>query len=62
VRNHDNNSLNRVLSKEEFNEVYSHARDLGFEHLFVQFPEKDPDHQNATSPYLPDFRETEPFK
>ena len=62
VRNHNNNSLNRFLAEEEFNEVYSHAQDLGFEHLFVQFPEKNPDHQESTSPYLPDFREAEPFR
>jgi putative pyruvate formate lyase activating enzyme len=58
VRHHDDNVLNGSLSQKEFNEVCAHAQDLGFKHLFVQFPEKDP----ATSPYLPDFRKSQPFQ
>ncbi len=52
---------NRFLSEKEFNTVYDHARELGFNHLFVQFPEKDSDHLPVTSQFLPDFREARPF-
>jgi hypothetical protein len=54
--------LNRFLSEEEFNKTYSHALDLGFDHLFVQFPEKSPGNKAPFSPFLPDFRRSEPFK
>ena len=53
--------LDRFISWEEFNRVYSHAQELGFEYLFVQFPEKDMD-QPEISPFLPDFQGAEPFK
>jgi putative pyruvate formate lyase activating enzyme len=53
--------LGRFISWEEFNRVYSHAQELGFEYLFVQFPEKDLD-QPEISPFLPDFQGAEPFK
>jgi putative pyruvate formate lyase activating enzyme len=52
-------ALNRYLTGEEFDEVYSHALDLGFRHLFVQFPE-DPSAQDRP-PFLPDFRLDKPF-
>lgn len=52
-------SLNRHLSEEEFNQVYSHALDLGFQHLFVQFPEEA--NSNGKAPFLPDFRLNKPF-
>lgn len=52
-------ALNRPLAVEEFNRVYSHALDLGFRHLFVQFPKSA---DSATKPpFLPDFRLDEPF-
>jgi putative pyruvate formate lyase activating enzyme len=52
-------SLNRYLTEEEFNQVYSHALDLGFERLFVQFPvDKSPE---TKPPFLPDFRLDKPF-
>jgi len=54
--------LNRPTSEQEFNTVYSHALELGFEHLFVQFPESTPEHLPAISPFLPDFGQVEPFK
>jgi putative pyruvate formate lyase activating enzyme len=55
-------ALNRLISHEEFDKVYSHAMALGFENLFVQFPEKGPGLQTARSPFLPDFHLAEPFK
>ena len=55
----DAEALNRCLTEEEFNQVYSHVLDLGFEHLFVQFPvEESPD---CKPPFLPDFRLDKPF-
>ena len=61
VRDHDNENLNRKIHQWEFDRVYAHAQELGFDHLFVQFPEKKPDHPTQSSPYLPDFRRAEPF-
>jgi putative pyruvate formate lyase activating enzyme len=55
----DAEALNRYLTQEEFDQVYSHALDLGFQHLFVQFPEQAlPD---SKSHFLPDFRLDKPF-
>ena len=62
VRHHHDIALNRSLSKKEFDEVYAHALDLGFAHLFVQFPEKNSVNQPEASPFLPDFRKAEPFE
>jgi putative pyruvate formate lyase activating enzyme len=53
--------LNRPLTQEEFHKVYSHALDLGFRHLFVQFPDKTTPEPANISPFLPDFRQAEPF-
>ena len=53
--------LNRPVSEEEFDRVYLHAHDLGFEHLFVQFPEKSASQRRAPSPFLPDFERPDPF-
>lgn len=50
-------SLTRRLSKEEFDRVYAHAGELGFRHLFVQFPEGGSDDS-----FFPDFRDARPFK
>ncbi len=61
VRHHNDKNLNRLLSEEEFNYVYSHARNLGFENLFVQFLENDTGHNPRVSPFLPDFRQKNPF-
>jgi putative pyruvate formate lyase activating enzyme len=54
-------ALNRPISHEEFDRVYAHAMDLGFENLFVQFPEKSSRPQSARSLFLPDFRQADPF-
>jgi len=54
-------ALNRFLSQEEFDSVYAHTIDLGFENLFVQFPEKRSGSQSASSPYLPNFQQAKPF-
>jgi putative pyruvate formate lyase activating enzyme len=54
--------LNRSVTKEEFERVYSHALDLGFENIFVQFPEKACEKRPPKPRFLPDFRLAEPFK
>ncbi|MDY7036897.1 MAG: radical SAM protein [Thermodesulfobacteriota bacterium] len=53
--------LNRLLTPDEFNRVYSHTLDLGFTHLFVQFPDKPSSERSNISPYLPDFHKEKPF-
>ena len=53
--------LNRFLSHAEFDKAYSHVKELGFENIFVQFPEKGPS-RHPTDPYfLPDFLRAKPF-
>ena len=61
VTNQRDKELNLILSHEEFYKVYSHATELGFENLFVQFPEKKLKCQSVHSPFLPDFQRAEPF-
>ncbi|OQX63882.1 MAG: hypothetical protein B5M55_06695 [Desulfococcus sp. 4484_242] len=52
--------LNRRVASEEFEAVLSHARTLGFEHLFVQFPEQ-PGQYGGASLFVPDFEKPSPF-
>jgi len=61
VVHQEDEDLNRPVSEEEFDRVYSHAQELGFEHLFVQFPERDTSQHRALSPFLPDFERPDPF-
>jgi len=49
--------LNRMVTPDEFDAVYQHALDLGFENMFVQYP--DPD--SSRRPFLPDFTRERPF-
>jgi putative pyruvate formate lyase activating enzyme len=53
--------LNRAITREEFDRVYSHAMDLGFEHLYVQFPDQNSSDRFRHSPFLPDFQREQPF-
>lgn len=57
---HEDPNLNRPLRRDEFDRVYGHALDLGFKHLFVQFPELEMDTEKK-APFVPDFRLTQPF-
>ena len=51
--------LNRRITGAEFQAVYDHALSLGFQHLFVQYPENyDP----AALEFLPDFNKPQPFQ
>jgi len=57
----EDRELNLCISEDEFYRVYSQVMELGFEHIFVQFPRQDNGNQPKTSPFLPDFRLEEPF-
>ncbi|GAK57881.1 hypothetical protein U27_04853 [Candidatus Vecturithrix granuli] len=48
--------MQRPITREEFQKVYDHALELGFNQLFVQYPEQ----QDAA--FLPDFQQDEPFQ
>ncbi len=63
VQPHSDMHFNRKISEKEFEAVYSHALELGFNRIFVQFPGKDQAGrpQEKASPFLPDFRERKPF-
>jgi len=61
VCRHPDPDLNRRVRSDEFEAVLSHAQELGFEHLFVQFPETDASTRPAASRFLPDFNKPEPF-
>jgi len=53
--------LNRRIRSDEFEAVLSHAQELGFEHLFVQFPETCNRDEPVNPPFLPDFKKSQPF-
>jgi len=57
----EDEGLNRPLTNNEFEQVYAHALDLGFENLYVQFPDQDTSESNHVSPFLPDFQLEKPF-
>lgn len=61
VRRHKESELNRSISGDEFDRVYEHALELGFENLFVQFPEESSPPEGNESPFLPDFQLARPF-
>lgn len=54
-------TLARPLLQEEFDRVYAHVQELGFRHMFVQFPEEDGSGADS-APFLPDFRKPRPFQ
>lgn len=61
VVHHEDSELNRTITDQEFEKVHDHAIQLGFKHMFVQFPEdyKSPSQGNPS--FLPDFKKGEPF-
>ncbi len=50
--------LNRRVRRDEFQEVFRHAQELGFTNLFVQYLEEITE---EGQPFLPNFREIKPF-
>jgi putative pyruvate formate lyase activating enzyme len=53
--------LNRRVRQDEFDAVLSHAKELGFEHLVVQFMETAVSPPSAMPRFLPDFKRAQPF-
>ena len=54
-------SLNRLLTRREFEQVFQHARSLGFEQLFVQFPDDIDKNAKKKPRFQPDFTKEQPF-
>jgi len=54
-------SLNRTITREEFDRAYEHVLELGFEHIYVQLPEEADLGAWEIDPFLPDFRLEDPF-
>lgn len=52
--------LNRRITAEEFEQAYEHCLELGFETLFVQFPDEK-EELEARPAFVPDFTSTRPF-
>jgi putative pyruvate formate lyase activating enzyme len=55
-------ALNRAVTVEEFNIVYQYTRELGFENLFVQFPEGNGHDGVLGGSFVPDFVKEKPFE
>ena len=53
--------LNRRIRRDEFGKVLDHAKDLGFETLFVQYPDQGLVDPNKRPRFLPDFSSPNPF-
>ncbi|MBW2082604.1 MAG: radical SAM protein [Deltaproteobacteria bacterium] len=53
--------LNRTIKKEEFEMVLSHAKDLGFHTLFVQYLSNNITVTNEKPSFVPDFSSPRPF-
>ncbi len=62
VIRHDDPDMNRFLSVDEFDLVYSHTLELGFKNMFVQFPSGYDSRPEEQSEFLPDFNDESPFK
>jgi len=62
VRPQKDSSLNRTVTREEFDRILNHARDLGFEKLYVQFPENLRQDLETKPSFVPDFSSARPFE
>lgn len=62
VKRHEDNDMNRRITDDEFDAVYCHALELGFENMFVQFPEGYDIAGEENPEFLPDFNRKSPFK
>ncbi|HJX34863.1 MAG TPA: radical SAM protein [Desulfatiglandales bacterium] len=58
---HEDMDMNRPIKREEFDMVYAHALDLGLRNIFVQIPHETDIEDKMCAPFVPDFREEEPF-
>ena len=61
VVHHEDPELNRTITDQEFRKVHDHAKQLGFKHMFVQFPEIYQDRSRDRPVFLPDFKNRQPF-
>ena len=61
VKGIKNGLEDRPITLEEFQRVYDHCIGLGFESLFVQFPDNQVQNGKRMPPFLPDFTLDEPF-
>ena len=61
VVHHEDPNLNRNIMDQEFEKVHDHAKQLGFTHMFVQFPRRYRDRSQGRPAFLPDFKNREPF-
>ncbi len=55
-------ALNRTLAPAEFEAVFDHAKQLGFERMFIQFPESPVECLRNRPSFVPDFKRRQPFK
>ena len=62
VIQHEDPELNRTITDQEFEKVHGHAKQLGFKHMFVQFPERHGESVPDDPSFLPNFKEVQPFK
>ena len=61
VVHHEDPEMNRTITDQEFRKVHDHAKQLGFKHMFVQFPEIYQDRSRDRPVFLPDFKNRQPF-
>lgn len=54
-------SLGRFLAQDEFDRVYGHAMELGFDRLFVQFLRQGDAEEEPSNGFMPDFGCSQPF-
>ena len=54
--------MNRPITEREFEKVYGHAKQLGFELMFVQFPEFSRRRSRKSPSFVPDFMKNQPFE
>ena len=54
--------MNRPITEREFEKVYCHAKQLGFELMFVQFPEFSRRRSRKSPSFVPDFMKNQPFE
>ncbi len=57
IKRFSSDFLNRTVTQDEFDIVHQCALELGFENMFVQYPELD----TTVRPFLPDFSQPRPF-
>ncbi|MCG6878322.1 MAG: radical SAM protein [Deltaproteobacteria bacterium] len=62
VLHNKDSDLNRPLRRVEFDEVFDHAKQLGFLRMYVQLPEFSEGGLEKRPSFLPDFRNRQPFE